>query len=309
MPRHRSSARARARTRRAQWISVVIVAALAIGVIALALLALDRGRPDPVDTGAGASITASPSPSASDAVPSASPSADDSIPEPSPEPVPVPVVARADERFLTLGSDGVMWRATAGDCVAGTTPVIERSNTGGASWNDVTPLYRDITQVARIDPLAGTQAQAVATLTAECTTEALRTFTQGRFWEPYPDELGTMTFIDPLDAGVVVTPEGVVAAPCANARSLREDDIVALICDGAVYTLDGSAWVDTGLRDAVALAVAGSSVVAAQTSAACAGVTVAGTCVAGTDAAAPTALASDGATVWIWNGELLTTVG
>jgi hypothetical protein len=307
MPRHRSSARARARTRRAQWISVVIVAALAIGVIALALLALDRGRPDPVDTGAGASITASPSPSASDAVPSASPSADDSIPEPSP--VPAPVVARADERFLTLGTDGVMWRATAGDCIAGTTPVIERSNTGGASWNDVTPLYRDITQVARIDPLAGTQAQAVATLTAECTTEALRTFTQGRFWEPYPDELGTMTFIDPLDAGVVVTPGGVVAAPCANARSLREDDIVALICDGAVYTLDGPAWLDTGLRDAVALTVAGSSVVAAQTSAACAGVTLAGTCVAGTDAAAPTALASDGATVWIWNGELLTTVG
>ncbi|PZU40372.1 MAG: hypothetical protein DI573_04425 [Microbacterium sp.] len=307
MPRHRSSARARARTRRAQWISVVIVAVLAIGVIALALLALDRGRPDPIDTGAGASVTASPSPSASDAVPSASPSADDSIPTPSP--VPAPVVARADERFLTLGTEGVMWRATAGDCVAGTTPVIERSNTGGDSWNDVTPLYRDITQVARIDPLAGTQAQAVATLTAECTTEALRTFTQGRFWEPYPDELGTMTFIDPLDAGVVVTPAGAVAAPCANARSLREDDVVALICDGAVHTLDGSAWVDTGLRDAVALAVAGTSVVAAQTSATCAGVTVGGTCVEGADPAAPTALASDGARVWIWNGELLTTVG
>src|SRR3546814_11031113 len=93
-----------------------------------------------------------------------------------------------------------MWRGIAGECGAAA-PLIERSGDGGQSWEDVTPGYRGIGQVISLDSFAGTEAETVARMGAGCETQALRTFTQGEFWEPYPEVLAASRYADPAEIG------------------------------------------------------------------------------------------------------------
>ncbi|MDX2377646.1 hypothetical protein M4I32_12625 [Microbacterium sp. LRZ72] len=301
MPPYRSR---RSRTRAAQWIAIAVVAALAVLVIVLALLALDRGRGDEAD--------ASTAP-----VPSFTPH-ETSTPSPTPTPEETPdavgPVDRADERFLAVGADGVVWRAVAGSCADGIQPLIERSTDGGQSWNDVTPLYREVRQVASLVPIAGSQAEIVAAIGDECEVDLLRTFTQGEFWEPYPDELASASYIDPATAATVIIAGEPVDAPCPEARSLAtQGGAIALVCDGEVATWTGDAWESAGTTSAVAVTLLDSAPVAAVAAVAaeeCEGLELAdaaGTaCLDGTDPAAPTALAPSGTTTWLWNGDSLT---
>ncbi|MFI8594005.1 hypothetical protein ACIGCK_06185 [Microbacterium sp. NPDC078428] len=292
MTRYRS--RRRARTGAAQWIGVAIVAALAVVVLVLALVALDRGTGDEHPEGtASTPIEAEPSPSGE-------PSA-----EPTPTATPLEPVERAQERFLAEGSEGVLWRAVAGSCAEGIAPVIERSTDGGLTWNDVTPLYRDIRQVAALSPLAGTQAEVVASLGDDCETQLMRTFTQGRFWEPYPDELAAASYIEPADAATVVLGGEPVAAPCAQARSLAaQEGTAALVCDAEVFTWDGADWAAAGIADAVAVTLADSVPVAVTRAPGCGGLQVGSTCTPA-DPAAPTAASAS----LLWNADALIPLG
>ncbi|MEN2740508.1 hypothetical protein ABCS02_22170 [Microbacterium sp. X-17] len=286
----------------AAWLAGVLVSVLAVGVIVLSAFAVFHGR-DAV----ASDQTAQPVPTFTRG------------PAPTATPTPTPTAKAAAapgaaERFLSMG-DGVMWRATAGAC-GGALPLLERSTDNGATWSDVTPIYRGIGRIDRLDPLAGVQAEMVAGVGAGCPTQAMRTFTSGQFWDFYPDVLAASSYIDGAHPGTIVTPTGPITAPCPTAYGLRgsASSTLAIICNGHAYTLSSSkAWTDLGLSNAVAAAVSDDEIIVAHTATDCAGVKVSavrvGTsaptsvgCLAGASPSAPLALAADGANTIAWTG-------
>lgn len=289
----------RSHSRPAAWISAVAVVVLAVVVGVLVIVAIDRSRPAPTDE------SLAPIPTFAPVTPSPSPS-------PTPTLMPLLPLPRAEERFLTASSEGVLWRGIAGSCADGTDPLIERSTDGGGIWDDVTPLYRGLGQIARLDAFAGTQAQTIALLGDDCSTDGLRTFTQGRFWESYEEVLAESSFIAGNDAGEVVTPQGAIAAPCDESRSLRgAGGMVALVCNGQAYRLVGDQWQALGIENVVAVATAESSVVIAHIAPDCAGLalsTVTDTstaevgCALDADPAAPTAIEVSDSSIFVWSG-------
>lgn len=240
------------------------VTVLTIIVVALAIAALRQSRP----TDPGATI---------DPAPTFSYPARTGTPTPSPTPTPpVNLGARADaraagagERFLSIGAEAA-WRAVAGAC-GGPAPLIERSTDDGATWSDVTPFYRDITQVRSLTSFGGRNATAVVDVGTACAAATMRTYTDGRFWEGYPDIFAVDTYALPGDAAVIV--DGAThATPCTAPRGLRTaGGVTALVCDGTAYRLDGDSWaaLASGAR---AVAIGDGDVVVARQDADCEGI-------------------------------------
>lgn len=287
----------------ARWLAVALTGVLAIGAAALAVAAYQHANPD-LSNG-----TAAPAPTFELGVETATPTPT--------ETEGAAIVDRSTERFFAIG-DGAWWRATAGAC--GTAePLLERSTDGGTSWIDVTPRYRTIGQIASLDPLDGTEAEIVASMGASCETQALRTYTQGNFWDSYPEFLPAIRYIEPLDATVVHIGGGqTVEAPCASPSGLRANgDIVALICDGTVERWADGAWQPSEIAGAVALAAAPPSLLVAHTDPACAGVAVTEIadattlvgCAPDADPSQPLAIARDETTIRVWSGDTVSEVG
>lgn len=280
------------------------ITVLAAGVIALAVYALQQ-------TGAQATAaTATPQPTFSFGGPAT----------PTPSPTSSPAVSTtpgADERFLSVG-EGVLWRGTAGVC-GGDAPVIELSYDSGATWDDVTPTYRGIAQLRTLSTFGGPHAEAVADLGDECETQPIRTFTAGEFWEPYPDQLATWTYIDPADAATIVTPDGPIEAPCAEPWGLRaRGGVVALICDGSAYVRDADEWMPLVQGGAAALSVnAAGAIAIAHTAATCDGVAISRfedgatdeICAEDADPQDSAALVFAGDSLFLWSGDAVITLG
>lgn len=235
-----------------------------------------------------------------------------------------PVVARDAERFLTAGSgagSGVWWRAVAGEC-GRAQPLVERSTDGGATWRDTTPLSAGIGQIASLDAFQQVQAELVAGIGPSCEPQALRTYSEGEFWESYPDVLSISRYVQLSNPAVVATINGSVNAPCADARSLRaRGDLVALVCDHVAYVADSSgAWNPLPTVDAVAVGVALDGVVVAHVEDLCSGLAltryvagdpaqpVAAGCATQADALAPTAVAASADGLLVWSGDSLSVV-
>ncbi|MCC2034066.1 hypothetical protein [Microbacterium allomyrinae] len=289
---------------------MLLVVVLAVGVGALAVLAYRSTAPQP--------RAAAPEPVPSFTFGSRSPSpTPTAVPAPTPTPAEVAAASvpdRSAERFLSAGS-GAMWRGVAGACGA-TEPLIERSTDGGQTWVDVTPRYRGVRQMAALEVFAPTEAEMIASVGDDCATQALRTFTQGRFWDDYPDLLAAYHYIDPGDAATVVTPDGVIPAPCADARSLRaEGGLLALVCNGSAWVWSGEIWNALPATGVIALDVAGDDVVVAYSAPdSCAGVAVTRFigavpsggesvgCAEGADPATPAAVSVRDAAI-LWSGD------
>lgn len=257
MPRQRPIAATRGGTIAITLGVVVLVGAVA----ALSALALRQGTGG--GAGAAAERTAEPAPTFS-----FGPRTDAATPTPTP--APVVLAPGADERFLSIGADAA-WRATAGAC-GGPAPVIERSGDGGVTWVDVTPTYQDISAVHSLTSFGGRHVTAVADLGAACEPTTLRSYTDGRFWESYPDAFATDSYVD--TDGDIVLGGRTVAAPCAAPWGLRvEGPAAAVICDDTAYALDGDEW--TALTaGALAVAATDDGVVVARTDTACTGIRV-----------------------------------
>ncbi|MGP6170802.1 hypothetical protein ACTU6V_06290 [Microbacterium sp. A204] len=278
---------------------------LATGALALTALAFAHVRSAPED-GIVAPIPTLTQPSDQTASPS-----------PTPAETTTPAYDRSQERFLAAASD-IIWRGVAGQC-GSVEPLLERSSDGGVTWTDVTPRYLGIGQLITLLPFADGQAEIVAAMGDNCDVQALRTFTQGQFWESYPEVLAASQYVDPADPASIVRPTGVMAAPCADARSLRNAGaVLALVCEDVAYVLGEDAeWVALAATAATALAVDATDVVVAHRSDGCTGVALtrytdanpqaaqdAG-CFA--DAAAPLALAASTAGITLWWGENVVT--
>jgi hypothetical protein len=289
-----------------RWIAGGAVGVLAVVAVVLVVLALQRvGGTDAPDE------TVAPVPTFG-AVP-----AETETPTPTPEPSQptVPLYDRSQERFLSVG-DGVMWRGVAGQC-GEAEPLLERSTDGGETWTDVTPRYLEIGSLSAVNSFAGAEGEIIASMGAECEVQALRTFTQGQFWEPYPDVLAAATYVDPADASNIVTPDGPLAAPCTDARTLRSaNGVTALDCEGIAYILDeDAAWQPVPVNGVTALTLTDGAVVVGHATPACAGVAISRYvieaeaeaqdlgCLEGVDPAAPTAIAVGNDATFAWSGD------
>jgi len=241
---------------------------LAVAVAALSIAALRQGRgPGEVEATAGPAPTftyvqRSPAPA-----PTASPLA---TPDPSPSAAPDSAPGPA-ERFLSVGADA-MWRGVAGWCGAAA-PLVERSSDGGTTWQTVTPTTKGIAQLFSLTSFGGRNATAVVDLGASCTKNTLRTYTDGQFWEPYPDIFAVDTYALPGERTVMV--DGTrISTPCATPWGLRSaGGVTALICEGTAYRLDGQTWTPLS-ADARAVAVTAAGVYVAHTDAACPGIRI-----------------------------------
>lgn len=287
-----------------RWVAIVAVVALGAVVGALAVMAYQRANP--------ARTESTPAP-----VPTFTLGAHTATPTPTP--TVSAAVPRETERFLSA-SGGTLWRASAGAC-GGEQPLIERSNDAGRSWTDVTPLYRGITQVSSLDGLAVDAVEAVGTIGAPCAPHALRSYTNGRFWEPYADVLAASRFVDPGDASLVHLGAETVDAPCSDARGLRAlSNVVALVCDRVAFVRANDAWVPLPAPDAAAVAVTGVDVVVAHASDGCSGLALtrfvgadttkaqAAGCVEGIDTSEPIAISGFDGGVAVWSGASLSNV-
>ncbi|MBN9177768.1 MAG: hypothetical protein J0I43_10420 [Microbacterium sp.] len=324
MPRTRPIAATRGGT----IATAVGVTILAVAVIALSIAALREVR-----AVAPGGATAQPAPTYSFArTPAAS-----ATPTPTPTPTGSGVApalggAGAAERLLTVGADA-MWRATAGTCTptgqaggaAGGPPAhVERSADGGQTWQNVTPANGSIAHVRSLTSFGGRNATAVVDTGAACTTTTMRTYTDGQFWEPYPDIFATDTYLSAT--GSVVIEGQTVTAPCSAPSGLRQGGGgVALLCDGSAYLRTDGTWTPL-VGDARALAVSDAGVVVAHADAACPGIRVTDFASASdpvdlgcadADAASPLAIdviPTDGTggdipTIALWTGDRIITLG
>ena len=198
-----------------------------------------------------------------------------------------------------------LWRGTAGVC-GEVEPTLERSTNDGETWVDVTPRYLDIGQLISVDAFAGSEAEIVALMGDDCELQALRTFTQGRFWEPNDDVLSAATYIDPADPATVITADGDYAAPCGTPWGLRADgDTTALICDGTAYTLVDGEW-QAAASGVMALAISDGALATAGATTDCAGLaitTTAATCAPDASPTGPAAITESNGETLIWSAD------
>lgn len=290
-----------------KWVVGVLVAMLLIVAVVLTVLAIDQVRTRPM----GGDVAPVPM--------FTQPARETPSPMPSETSAKIASYDRSQERFLTL-SAGVLWRGTAGQCGA-VEPLLERSADGGETWTDVTPRYLGISQLVALNPFADGQAEIIARMGEDCEVQALRTFTQGQFWESYPDVLAASQYVDPADAGSIVRQEASIAAPCADARSLQAAaTMLAVVCDGTAYLIDqNAAWSMLPTTNAIAINVDGEEVLVAHTSDQCDGVGVTRYISASEGAryvgcarvagpSTPTAITVSGDDVLIWSDATMTAV-
>lgn len=284
-----------------RWLVGVLVTVLTVVAIALTLLAVDHVRMRPT----GGDVAPVPA--------FTQPARETPSPTPSETSTTVASYDRSEERFLTV-SAGVLWRGTAGQCGA-VEPLLERSADGGETWTDVTPRYLGIGQLVALNPFADGQAEIIATMGEDCEVQALRTFTQGQFWESYPEVLAASQYVDPADAGSIVRAGSSIAAPCADALSLHvAESALTTVCDGTAYVLDQDAeWQALLATNVVAVNLDGGEVVVAHVSEQCDGVAVTRYTSAGEAAQdvgcadveelnAPAAIAGSDGDILIWSG-------
>lgn len=185
----------------------------------------------------------------------------------------------------------------------------------------MTPLCRGVTQLAALDTFAQTEAEIVVSVGPTCESQAMRTFTQGQFWESYPHVLAASRFVRVTDAGTVKLPSGPAAAPCADARGLRaQGDVVALICESTAFVAKEGDWIALPTPDAAAIAIDGVDVIVAHAADGCSGLALTrfanadrskperSQCAPGLDRTAPTAITSTDGGASVWSGEALVTV-
>ena len=247
------------------WVPVAGLVALVVIVAALVVFAVTEVGKVPVTD-----RTVAPVPSfGSGSQPSVSPSAGASA-SPSGSPAPA---ASSEQRLLAI-SGATWWRATRGEC-GGTAPTLGRSTDRGASWADVTPSYRNVTEIFALVPFAGDQAEIIATIGTDCTVQGLRTFTDGRFWEPNAQTLASLAYVDRSSA---ITAAGdTVAAPCATPLAAdAAASALAVLCADGVYARTGASVTFTRLPGAapVALSVSSTGIAIARTTPSCTGVTL-----------------------------------
>lgn len=139
--------------------------------------------------------------------------------------------------ILSAANGTVAWRSSGGgDCLLGTTAVIERSTDGGSTWSRTPTSDLAIHDVLALAAESATTVAMLATTGSDCTVRALRTTTGGASWSESPTS-DRLPYIDPQDHGRLVLSGASVASPCPVARQVAASGgTVLVLCS------TGDAW-------------------------------------------------------------------
>ncbi|MFL0411226.1 hypothetical protein ACH0AH_08620 [Microbacterium paludicola] len=225
-----------------QWARYALLAVIGIAVIGWLVSFPFRGEPD--------------------AAPAVEPTIEPAAATPTPTPT-----ADPDRRFLALDAGGVLWRGTAGSCVAGIGPTLERT-TDAVTWRPATPA--DAAELLALVPgdAADQATVAIALTDGSCTVAGRQTNADGTAWEEAP----AVEWADePHDADVLATTPGPLEGTVMIARRLAG-------CDGVFFTAEG------------------------------AGLDPSTVCETSLDPDAPIAIDHADEKLFVWSGDILTTV-
>lgn len=240
---------------------------------------------------------------------------------PSPTPSPTPSAAPAAQSAIELGflapvDEEVAWRATPGSCT-GPDAVIERTTDGGATWQAVGPVELGIHEVLALSAVDDTTARVVVRVGEACGTTAIATFTEGDFWNEYPETVADFAYADPA-TGTTVQVDGVaVTAPCVQVRQVQQrSDSTGALCDDALLELPtgSAAWLSMTVPHIAAIAASDDGYTLARSGVSdCAGLAIETVpsplgsaqptrvgCLAEAVGASGLAIAQAGSAVWVW---------
>lgn len=244
-------------------------------------------------------------------------------PTPTSTDAPASASMTAAPRVLVAVSATEAYRATPGACTGGDT-VIEKSTDAGATWNALdTSGYGFHTTLALYDA-TDTRLSAVEGAGASCAPSTYSSFTGGQFWQEYPQNLSSATYVDPEDASTIHTAAGAEDAPCSAALKVSAaSNSTAVLCAGAVYTRTGSGdWSAAQIPGVLALTTAADSgyTLAVSGVTGCSGIAIETLAVGGasptltgclTSATSPAGvtLARSGSTLWLWSNDTVSISG
>ncbi|MDF2442757.1 MAG: hypothetical protein JWR01_960 [Subtercola sp.] len=172
---------------------VFVLADLALVAFALSGPSMDGdsvGAAEPTFVATPAPTTDAPAPT----TPAPTPSATSTAPSTAAPSTPVPS-ASAAATLSGMADAKVGYRATAGTCTGSSTStdsVIELTTDGGATWTNVNPTDLRIRSVEKLIVVDDSHVDLLATYGASCTESAISTFTQGEFWQAYPDRTAAL---------------------------------------------------------------------------------------------------------------------
>ena len=238
------------------------------------------------------------------------------IPAPEPETAAPPAALAAQNRYIATVDGVTMWRSTVGSC-DGSDAVIEFSANGGASWSVLVTTEMRARQVLALEVIDADTIWVVARAGDTCGVSGFASFTGGEFWEPRPEAVSLLRYLD-RDAPDVVHLQGQpVTAPCAQPRqSVSRDGATAIVCDDLVAEWIGSvaSWGTLEVPGLLSAApVAGSHTLAVWGAEGCDGVSIQVApsplgldqpvrtgCIPAETQPADVSLLRSGNTVWAW---------
>jgi hypothetical protein len=133
--------------------------------------------------------TSTPSPAISQTTAPTPTPAPTAVATPSASPAPSPS-ATSTPSFSGFANGTVGYRATSGSC-SGSGAVIERTLDGGATWQNVNPTDITIREVQSMIVVDDRHVDLLARYGNGCVLSDISTYTQGEFWQVYPDRTST----------------------------------------------------------------------------------------------------------------------
>ncbi|MDH6180221.1 hypothetical protein M2152_000403 [Microbacteriaceae bacterium SG_E_30_P1] len=242
------------------------------------------------------------------------PSFDDGT-TPAPESTEEPVAEASSGRYLSTVDGRTIWRSTLGSC-DGPDAQLEYSVDGGATWAVLTTTEMRARQVLALEVVDADTIWVVARAGDSCDVAGFASFTAGEFWEPRPEAVSLLRYVD-RDAPDVVHLQGAsVPGPCPVAQQAQaRDATTTVVCDDLVAeSIGGGAWASLEVPGILAASPApGGHVLAVWGGEGCDGISVQAVpsplgsefpvrvgCIPAEDPPADIALARLGNATWAW---------
>ena len=171
-------------------------------------------------------------------------------------------------RFIAVLSDEVVWRVESPQCAddSGVALSVEISTDAGVSWTAVDFTGFDVREVLTLGPVNSGAVFAVVATGDSCTTEVLRSFTDGESWSASEEGQSTVAYINAADRSESEIRGTSIASACASPSVFDYSETVfAQLCDGELFEGDGTTWEDTGVSSVSAIGFSGEDLAWATT--------------------------------------------
>lgn len=237
------------------------------------------------------------------------------VPTPTPEPTGPPAAVASQNRYISTVDGVTLWRSSLGSC-DGSDAVIEYSTNGGSNWTLLVTTEMRARQVLALEVIDEDTIWVVARAGDSCAVSGFASFTAGEFWEPRPEALTLLRYLDRETPDVVHLQGQALTAPCPTPfHSQSKDGATNVVCPDAVAEWSGgTSWASLEVPGLLTAApTPGTQTLAVWGAEGCEGVSIQvaqsplGTeepvragCIPAETKPAEVALARIGTSVWAW---------